>query len=358
MSGPDPSLLLTAAGLLIGALFGGVVQATHFCTMGAVSDYVLFGSLRRLRVWALAIATALVGTQGLAAGDLVTLQATPYLGQPVFWLGAVLGGLLFGHGMVLAGGCTSRALVRLSGGSLKALLVLLVMAVTVLAVLTGPFATLTRGLAEVGSIQLGSDHGLPSLIEHLGMPPGVATSLATALLLAPLLAFVLADARFRHSPGDLAAGVALGAIVALGWALTSALGAAVPLSLNYVQPAGDGLLWLMTGAQSPGFAIGAVGGTILGAAVVAARTGQLRLETFVSRDDMVRHCLGGLLMGAGGALALGCTVGQGITGVSTLSLHALLALPAMLAGAWWGVHSLETGRVLPWTARAGAARTA
>ncbi len=355
MSGHDPALLLTAAGLLIGVLFGAVVQRTHFCTMGAVSDYVLFGSLRRLRVWALAIATALAGTQALAAGGLVALEATPYLGQPLFWLGAVLGGLLFGRGMVLAGGCTSQALVRLGGGSLKALLVLLVMAVTALAVLSGPFAMVTQALTAVSSVRLEPGQGLHGLIGGLGLMPGGARLVATALLLGPLLAFVLADPRFRRSWADFAAGLALGAIVALGWALSAGLGASQPLSLNYVEPTGQALLWVMTGSQSPGFAVAAVGGTVLGAALGAGLAGQLRLETFASRDDMVRHCLGGALMGAGGALALGCTVGQGITGVSTLSLHALLTLPAMLAGAWWGVRSLETGRMLPWLARAGTA---
>lgn len=349
MSQHDPALLLTLAGLLLGALFGAVVQRSHFCTMGAVSDYVLFGSLRRLRVWALAAATALAGTQALAAAGLVTLRAAPYPEPRLFWLGAIVGGLLFGRGMVMAGGCTSRALVRLGSGSLKALVVLVVMAVAALAVAEGPLSPLTAGLIEAGSMPGRPGQGLNGALHALGLAPGAATLVAVLLLLLPLLAFVLADRRFRRSPGDLATGLALGAIVALGFAATAALGA--PQSLNYVEPAGRAVVWLMTGLTAPGFAVAAVGGTVLGAALMAAATGQLRLETFAARDDMVRHCLGGLLMGVGGALALGCTVGQGMTGLATLSLHALLALPAMLAGAWWGVRSLETGQLLPWPAR-------
>jgi uncharacterized protein len=346
----DPALALCALGLLLGGLFGAVVQASHFCTMGAVSDYVLFGSLRRLRVWALAVATALAGTQGLVlAGLLPPPEAAP----GILWAGAVLGGLLFGHGMVLAGGCAAKALVRLGGGSLKALVVLLVMGLAALAVTGGPLAPLARGLGD-GLPALGLD-AVPAAA---GLPAGAARAAATLLLLAPLLLFCLRDPRFRRSRADLATGLALGALVVAGWAGTAALAAPRPESLSFAEPAGGLVLWLATGAgRAPCFAPSAVAGVALGAALVAARAGALRLETFAGRDDMVRHCAGGALMGLGGALALGCSVGQGIAGVSTLSLHALLALGAILAGGAWGVKALETGRLLPRRPgrRAGAA---
>src|SRR5687767_2732941 len=119
-------LWLPLGALAIGIVFGAVVQRSHFCTMGCVSDAVLFGSFRRARIWALAIAAALVGTQACAWSGLIDLSTTAYRQMPLFWLGSLLGGLLFGFGMVLAGGCASRNLVRLGAGSLKALATLLV----------------------------------------------------------------------------------------------------------------------------------------------------------------------------------------------------------------------------------------
>jgi uncharacterized membrane protein YedE/YeeE len=353
----DPSTALALAGLVLGAAFGAVMRRSHFCTMGAVSDLVLFGSLRRLRVWALAIATALAGTQALVLAGLVPIDGSPYLAPRLFWLGAILGGLLFGHGMVLAGGCAGRALVRLGGGSVKALLVLLLMGLTAFLVTSGPLAFVTRALVKAGSVRLGTPTGgLDALLSAAGLSATPARLLATLLLLAPLLAFCLADPKLRRSRADLATGAALGAVVALGWLATSTLGdAAAPSSLTFVGPAGDTLLWLMAGdGQLPGFGAAAVLGAVLGSAVTAAAEGQLRLEAFASADDTVRHALGGALMGVGGALAFGCSVGQGMTGVSALSLHALLSLAAILAGGWWGVKRLETGRLLPWPGRSTA----
>ena len=362
----DAAWVLAAAGLLIGGLFGAVAQRSHFCTMGAVSDLVLFGSRRRLRVWALAITAALVGTQALALAGLVPLGTSANLAPRLFWLGAIAGGLLFGFGMVLAGGCVSRALVRLGGGSLKALVVLLVTGVTAFLVASGPLAGLTVALAGVGSVPLafptgGLDAALAAGVAGLG--PAVATLLATAIVLAPLTALV-ADRRFLAGRADVATGLALGGLVALGWLATATLvdpfgPPAATTSLTFVGPTGRSILWLMVGAgEVPGFGVATILGTVLGAALASAASGGPRLETFASRDDMLRHLAGGALMGVGGALAGGCSIGQGVTGVSALSIQALLALAAILLGGAWGVKYLETGRLLPRLGRAGAAASA
>jgi uncharacterized membrane protein YedE/YeeE len=361
----EPAWALTAAGLLIGGLFGAVAQRSHFCTMGAVSDLVLFGSRRRLRVWALTITAALVGTQALALAGLAPLGTSPHLAPRLFWLGAILGGLLFGFGMVLAGGCASRALVRLGGGSLKALVVLLVTGVSAFMVASGPLAWLTDGLAAIGSVPLALPTGGldAALASFFGMAPATATVLAAALVLAPLFALV-ADRRFLAGRAEIATGLALGALVALGWLATATLvdpfgPPAATTSLTFVGPTGRSILWLMVGAgEVPGFGVATILGTVLGAALASAASGGPRLETFASRDDMLRHLAGGALMGVGGALAGGCSIGQGVTGVSALSIQALLALAAILLGGAWGVKYLETGRLLPRLGRAGAAAPA
>lgn len=334
------------AALAIGGMFGAAVQHSHFCTMGCVSDAVLFGSLHRARVWALAIATALLGSQALALSGVIDLSASPYRAAPLFWLSTVVGGLLFGFGMVLAGGCISRNLARCGAGSLKALVTLLVTAVVALATLAGALAPLQTALRTVGTTPTGGDQGLPALAAAaLGVAPGLAGLGLTIGVAGALLAFALRERQVRQSPADLVPALLLGTLVPLTW-LAGAWLAHPAAALTYVVPLSDGMLWLATGG-APGFGTALVAGTLLGAAAVARRRGEFRLEAFAGRADLVRHLIGGVLMGVGGALALGCSIGHGLTGVATLSLGSWLALAAMLIGAWWGVKHLETGRLLP-----------
>ena len=312
---PAYPLLLIILYLLLGLAMGAVLQRSHFCTMGCVSDAVLFGSLRRLRVWALALAVAVLGAQGLDLVGLVDLGQSPYPrgGWPLVL--ALPGGLLFGLGMVQAGGCISRNLVRLGSGSLKAGTALLVAAAAALA---------TAALLP----------DRPSISDPVVLPgaPVLALALGAALLL-----FCLSHASFRRSGEDVTTGLLLGALVTLGWLATAVAGGR-PDSLNYMALARpDLLLPLLTG-------------TVAGAAAAAAARGEFRLERFTAPGDLRRHLVGGLLMGTGGSIALGCTIGQGLTGVATLSLASCLALAGMLGGAWWGVKQLETGRLLPWRA--------
>jgi uncharacterized membrane protein YedE/YeeE len=360
--GAAAALWVPLGALAIGLVFGATVQRSHFCSMGCVSDAVLFGSFRRLRIWLLAIAVAVVGSQALAWAGLVDLGATSYRQPVLFWLGAVLGGLMFGFGMVLAGGCASRNLVRLGGGSLKALVALLVMGVAAYATVLGVLVPLHRGLRAVGATEVGaSDQGLPALLAAAtGVDARFWTPAATAAIAATLLAFCFRDRNFRRNPGDVATALILGALVPAGWLVTGWLGAdpfePVPVeSLTFVGPVGNSLHYLMTGSgDRPDFGVALVAGTMLGAAAVAIHRRHFRLEVFVARDDMLRHLVGGALMGCGGALALGCTVGQGLTGVSTLSLGSWLALGSILVGGWWGVKHLESGRLLPFVPGLGA----
>lgn len=342
-------MLLAILGLLIGGMFGAIAQRGYFCTMGAVSDLVLFGSLRRLRVWALASGTAVLGTQALLTLGLIRLENVPYLSPDLFWLGAGLGGLLLGLGMVQAGGCPSRNLVRLGTGSLKALFVVLILGLSALLVTTGPLGIVRQSLMAVGSLHLpAASQGLDAVLRLIGMPQATARPLALVILGLPLLLLGLSGAQPRREPLDLVTGIGLGATIPLAWLATSLLDPSGPHALSYVEPTGHALVYLMAaGSTLPGFAVASISGVVLGAAVMAGVRRQFRLETFASRDDMLRHCRGAVLMGVGGALAFGCTVGQGMSGLSTLSLHAVIATVAMVLGATWGVKQLETGSFLP-----------
>lgn len=302
-------MILGLAFLLLGAGAGVVLQRSHFCTMGCISDAVLFGSLRRLRVWALALAIAMLGSQALATLGAVDLAASAYRTEGWWFLGALPGGLLFGFGMVLAGGCVSRNLVRAGSGSMKAGLALLTALLAVVAVT--PLLPAGRAAAR---------HD-PALLPLLG-----------AAVAAGLLLFSFRQPLSRWARGDLTTGAALGALVVLGWIVTSLVGGR-PDSLNYLGPVA--------------LALPLAAGTLLGACVSAWRRGELRVERLGGPGELGRHLLGGALMGAGGALASGCTLGQGLTGAATLSPGSLLVLLGLFAGAWRAVRYLETGSLLP-----------
>lgn len=351
----EPHHVLLLGGLALGLAFGALVQARHFCIMGAIADLVLFASARRLRVWLLAIATALAGTQLAAATGHVALSESGYLASTLAFGPALLGGVMFGFGMVLTGGCASRSLVRAAAGSLKALVVLLVMGLAAWTAQLGALAPAHRALREFASLPLGDVAEAQALwrpLAALGLEPDAARLLATLLLVGALLAFVLGDPRSRRAPADLLTGVALGLLVVAGWVLTGWLAAdpfepTRPASLSYVAPVGQALLLLTTGAGDAVLGPALVVGTLLGAAAAAPLAGGFRLEGFASSGELARHLVGAALMGAGGVMAMGCTIGQGLSGLSTLGATSLLATLAIVGGAAWALRWLESGRLLP-----------
>ncbi len=359
--------LVNLAGLLLGILFGATVQRSNFCTMGAISDLVLMGDANRLRSWLLAIAVAMLGSQLLHLAGLVDLRLSIYAGPGFGWLGAIVGGLLFGFGMVQAGGCGSRTLVRLGAGNLKSLLVLLMIGMAGYATLRGLLAPARLWLEGWSVLDLKArgfaSQMLPDLLDGLGGMDGSAIRWLLGLALpAALLLWVFRAARFRQKPILIAGGILVGLIVTAGWAVTGILGAddfdPTPLvSLTFVAPVGNALQYLMTftGATLD-FGISTVGGVLLGAFLMAKADRSFRWESFADRRDLLSHLTGGLLMGIGGVLALGCTIGQGLTGLSTLSLGSFVAVGGIVIGAVLGLRYLEEGN-LPGAVRALFARS-
>lgn len=337
--------LVAAAAFLVGLIFGIAARASDFCTMGALSDWVYLGETRRLRAWVLAMAVALIGSQALHGAGLIDLGRSLYLSGPFAWGGAILGGLAFGYGMTLAGGCGSKTLVRLGGGNLKSLVVVLV---------TGLFATMTvKGLLAHGRIALDKAAGLPLGDQSLpGLPAlsGVGGRAAlVAVLAGAALLWCLKDREFRRRPRAALGALVIGACIPAGWAITGILGAdefePTPLaSYSFIAPMGDAMLYLMTfTGASLTFGIAGLGGVAAGAFLAARRAGTFALEGFTDAADFKRHLLGAALMGIGGVLAMGCTIGQGLSGLSTLSLTSLLALAAIILGGVWGLRALEEG---------------
>ncbi|MDW8341623.1 MAG: YeeE/YedE family protein [Geminicoccaceae bacterium] len=348
----DPPALLVLGGILLGAGFGALAQASHFCIMGSLADLVLFGSARRLRSWLLAIAVAILGTQLAAWLGLVPLAESRHLAPAIALGPAILGGLAFGFGMVLAGGCASRSLVRAASGSLEALVVLLVMAVASWAAQLGPLAPLHRALREATTLELARPQALSEPLAALSGTGSEEARLLLGLLLGlALFLFCFADPRFRGRRAEVATGFGLGLLVVAGWLWTGWLARdpfepAGPQSLSYVGPVAESLLYVVTGESRAPFGPALVLGTVAGAAAVALARGGFRLRAGEGAAGLGRPLLGAVLMGVGGAMAMGCTIGQGLSGVSTLGASSLVATLAIVAGGTWALRWLETGSLL------------
>ena len=342
--------MVGAAAFVAGIVFGATAQSANFCTMGALSDIVFMDDWRRFRAWMLAIAVAVLGSQGLAGSGLVNLDGAIYLTPRLGWAGAILGGLMFGYGMTRAGGCGNKTLVRLGGGNLKSLVVMLVMGVFAYMTLRGLLAQPRTLLEGATTVTLPGAQGIDALLAAAtGMSRAASRWAVTAVVSGGLLVFCFKDAIFRASGRDIAAGLIIGLMVPVGWAITGILGfddfSPTPLaSFSFVAPTADGLQYVMTFTGATlNFGIAAVGGVVVGAFLAALASRSFHLEAFVDAPDMLNHIGGAALMGVGGVLALGCTIGQGITGVSTLAVGSVIALLSIFAGGLLGLKSLEEG---------------
>ncbi|MGO9007633.1 MAG: YeeE/YedE family protein [Beijerinckiaceae bacterium] len=350
----SPTTIVGIGGLVIGLVFGATVQRTNFCTMGSISDLVLMGDGRRFRAWVLTIAVAIIGTQALHFSGAVDVNKSVYLTANFGWLGAIIGGAMFGFGMTMAGGCGSKTVVRLGAGNLKSMVVAVVIAIVGYMTMRGLLNPVRMALENATNIDLKA-HGLASqgigemAASVLGLPGNTLRAIVAVAFAAAFLVFCFKDADFRRSPRNIAAGVILGLTAVAGWVVTGILAAdefnPVPLaSLTFVSPLGESLQYLMTYTGSTiNFGIAVVGGVIVGSFLMAMATGTFQIESFNDRNDFLRHLGGGALMGAGGVMALGCTIGQGITGMSTLALGSLLAWLSIIAGGYLGVKYLEEG---------------
>lgn len=344
--------VLAWAGLAIGVVFGVVVERTRFCAMGALSDLHAFNDRRRLRAWLLASAVAIIGAQSLSSLALVDLGLSIYLSSSINWLGNILGGLMFGIGMVFAGGCASRNLVRLGAGDVRALVVLMVMGICAYMTISGVFGPLRVALESTTAITLptATDQSLTALLSLVSGWSRPATRWLVSIVVAgSLLFYCLYDGEFRRSPTLWLGGAVVGLCVVAAWAVSGlvydefAAEPQLPQGLSFVRPSGDTLQYLerYTANPVPRFGVAAVFGTVLGAFFAAFSAGRFKLVGFADGADTLRNLTGAALMGVGGVVAMGCTIGQSVTGVSTLAVGSLLAAVALLAGGMVGLRMLE-----------------
>lgn len=324
-------------------IFGAIASRTQFCTMGAISDWINMGSLTRFRVWFLAMGLALIVTQIMYLTGNIDLGDSIYHTTSFTWLGYIAGGLLFGIGMTIASGCGQRTVVRLGGGNLKSLIVLLVMGLTAYMTLRGILSIARLNINDPATWQL-SDVGLASqglhdiLSRFTGLSSSTGAIILTVVVGGTAVLFALLDRQVWSRMDNLLAGIGIGMLIGGAWYTTGVIGFDDfdPIQLegvSFISPVGNTISYLMTFTGATiNFGIAIVLGTLFGAFVYSLLTGNFRVESFSDTSDLINHIVGAVLMGFGGVLALGCTIGQGITGMSTLALSSILALGSIILG--------------------------
>ena len=327
-----------SAGFAIGFAFGVVGLLTGFCLMSSLRDWWTANDGRKVRSYAVALAVAILGTQFVAGAGLVDIAKSLYL-QPSFSAPLLfVGGLLFGIGMVLANGCASRALVLLGKGNLRSLVVIATIGVTAQMALKGLIAPARLAFLQATQTTPAAI-SVPALLATLGIDEFVARVAVTLIASGALLIFAFSDQKFRRSYLQIFGGVAVGALVVAGWLATGWLGAddfnPIPVtSLSFVSPIADTLQYTMLSTGlSLNFGIALVAGVLTGSLLTAVLTGRFSLEGYSSPNHMVRSISGAVLMGVGGAMAYGCSIGQGLTGLSTLGVPSFVAVAGILSGA-------------------------
>jgi hypothetical protein len=333
----DAGSIVVVSGFLIGLAYGAVGLLSGFCLLSSLRGWWGEGDSRLIRTYALALGTAIAATQLLAAGGLVDLGKSIYL-QPSFSAPLMFGGgTLFGYGMVLSNGCASRALVLLGKGNLRSLVVVIVLGIAAQMTLKGLIAPSRIALLQMSQVAP-KTVALPEVLATLGLSATFARTLAASLLSGALIIFAFAHAPFQRAYGQIAAGLIVGLLVAAGWYATGYLGAdefnPTPVtSLTFVSPTADTVQYVMLSTGlSLNFGVTLVAGVVAGSLVTALLSRHFQLEGYTSPRHMLRSVGGAMLMGAGGAMAYGCSIGQGLTGISTLALASFVAAGGIVAG--------------------------
>ncbi|WP_146344120.1 YeeE/YedE family protein [Falsiphaeobacter marinintestinus] len=333
-------------GLAGGILLGLAARLGRFCTLGAIEDLLYGGSDTRFRMWILAIGTAITGSFALIGTGLLDPSQTYYLSIRWMPMASIIGGLMFGYGMALSGNCGYGAIARLGGGDLRSFVIVLVMGVSTYVVLSGPLAPIRNFFFE--QIDVTSD-----------LPPGLAHQ-AAAITGLPLSAIgipigllfcvgALTSSDLRTDYKAVFWSVVVGLAIVSGWAgtqwvATNGFDALQVVSHSYSAPVGETILFAMTGSLRPlSFAVGSVTGVWFGAFIGSMMKGHFRWEACEDPRELRRQIVGASIMGAGAVIAMGCTVGQGMTAFSVLAISAPVTFLAIFAGAAVGLRQLIEG---------------
>ncbi|MEY3832390.1 MAG: hypothetical protein RJA82_1338 [Pseudomonadota bacterium] len=352
------ALLIT---LFITTILGIIMQKTSFCTLGAVSDGILMEDWSRMRQWCLAIGIAILGVALMSHLGWIDVSKSFYTGNRVLYLSTVIGSTLFGIGMVLASGCGSKTLIRIGGGNLKSIVVFIVLGLVAYMTMRGFLGIMKANTIDKVSLSLNTNQDLPSILSaSFGIAKESLRSILALIIGGAFIGFAVLKKSFWNTE-NLLAGIGVGVgITAIWWVsghyahLTedpNTLQEAFLVtnsgrmeSLSFVAPYAFALDWMMfTSDKSKVLTIGivAVIGMILGSAISSILSKNFRWESFRGVEDTANHLVGAALMGFGGVTAVGCTVGQGLSGLSTLALNSFIAFPGFILGAYIGLQYLQ-----------------
>lgn len=337
-----------STGLILGAIVGATVLLTNFCALGGIADILFAKDWRRARAWILAAGVAVVGTHALDAVGLVPLDRATSLLPIILWLPALVGGVMFGFGMALGGGCISRGLARAGAGSLKSLAIIGVIALSAAATMT-VFAPAHAALARIAVLESFGPAGLHRIFGNIPVVhPEIVRWIIVGFIGKGLLWFALKDGWFRQSRDHVLGGLIIGAVIVAAWFVAGQIfegGSATSFTaINFVPPLGEMILTI--GGRMPTlFPVAVTVGVPLGAFIAGALTRNLARDTFTVREDVVRSLIGAVLMGVGGTIGMGCTFGQGLSGLSTLAPASFVGVAGIIAGCVWGIRFHEAGSV-------------
>ena len=338
--------LAACIGLLGGVLLGLAARLGRFCTLGAIEDLLYGGSSLRMRMWGVAIGVAVTTSFALIGLGLVDAGQSFYLS--IRWMPAasILGGLMFGYGMALSGNCGYGAIARLGGGDLRSFVIVLVMGVSTYVVLAGPLAPVRNYFFAQQDVTNEIPPGLAHYAAAWSGLPLAAIGTTAGLL---ILLLSLANAELRRDRQALFWSAVVGLAVTSGWAGTTYINTAgfeaLPVvSHSFSAPLGETILWTMTGSLRPlSFAVGSISGVWTGAFLGSLIKGHFRWEACEDPRELRRQIIGAAIMGAGAVIAMGCTVGQGLSAFSLLAVSAPVTMLAIFAGAAIGLRQLIEG---------------
>ena len=342
------ALMGTLIGFAGGILLGLAARIGRFCTLGAIEDALYGQNNNRLRMWGTAIGMAVLLVHLALAQGLISTSNSYPLTVPFTPLLTVFGGLLFGLGMAFSGNCGFGALARLGGGDLRSFVIVLVMGVSAYVTLGGPLSPLRIWLVELLSVQPTTASFSALLSSSTGMP----ASYIGLLLGAGVFGFSVWNRAFWEEKGNVIWGALVGLSVASGWIGTHLIAQVGfsglrPVSHGFTAPVGSTILYFMTSSgQTLNFGIGSVCGVWAGALTGSLMKGHFRLEACEDPRELQRQITGAVMMGIGGVLAIGCSVGQGISAMALLSINAPLALSSIFIGEYFGLNHLISGRLI------------
>ena len=349
MDGLPDTTLMALVGLAGGLMLGLAARLGRFCTLGAIEDFLYQNSAIRLRMWFVGIGVAVLGVYALAGVGAVALDDAVYLATGWSPVASILGGLIFGYGMSIAGNCGFGALARSGGGDFRAFVIVIMMGISAYVMLSGPLASTRVALVDGTTLAL-NDSSLPGLLAQvMGVGPG-AIGLALGML---ILAAALSSKQFLAAPKSILWGGFVGLAIVSGywgtsWVADTHFSALPVISHTFSAPLGETMIYVMTSSGGGlSFGVGSVVGVLAGAFCGSLIKGHFRWEACEDPRELRRQILGAVLMGFGSVLAFGCTVGQGLSAFSVLAISAPVTFLAIFAGAAIGLRQLITGFAMP-----------